>query len=662
MNTKQLEAAALSIRSLSMDGVEAAKSGHPGLPMGMAEFGAYLYGQALNHQPKDPKWINRDRFILSAGHGSMFIYSLLHLTGYGLPLEELKNFRQVGSLTPGHPEYGHTVGVETTTGPLGQGMSNAVGIALAEQMAGVRLNTPTHNIIDYYTYFLAGDGCMMEGITSEAASFAGHNKLGKLIGFYDSNHISIEGHTDLAFTEDVGKRFEAYGWQVLKGDAYDFAQMDSLLAKAKAETTKPSLIILTSIIGKGSPNKEGTHDVHGAPLGTDEIKLTRKNMGLSEDQTFFIHPDAVALFAERQKALDAQYKAWQDLFAAWKQANPDKAKLLDSMTMSGVEMAKQVAWPEFAVGESIATRSASGKTLNAVAAAIPALIGGSADLSPSNNTDIKGGGSISAKNYGGRIIHFGVREHAMAAITNGIALSDLFRPFCATFLVFSDYMRGAMRLSALMKVPVIYILTHDSIFVGEDGPTHQPVEHLAALRIIPGMTLLRPGDAQETAFAWKWALEKTDGPVSMALTRQNLLIYPKPAGWEANARKGAYVVRDGGAKPDLTLVATGSEVSLALAAADAATAAGGPKNIRVVSMISRETFIAQPKAWKDSIVPPGVRTIVAEIAVSSGWEGFVQDPEDLFCLDSFGHSGPGAKVATYFKRDQEHLVKLINKK
>jgi len=662
MNISQLEAAALSIRSLSMDGVEAAKSGHPGLPMGMAEFGAFLYGQALVHNPKDPKWLNRDRFILSAGHGSMFIYSLLHLAGYGLPLEELKKFRQVGSLTPGHPEYGHTVGIETTTGPLGQGMANAVGIALAERMAAARLNTNDHEIINHYTYFLSGDGCMMEGITGEAASFAGHLGLGKLIGFYDSNHISIEGHTEITFTEDVGARYEAYGWQVLKGDAYDFQGMANLLAQAQAETKKPSLIILTSIIGKGSPNKAGTHGVHGAPLGTDEIKLTRKGMGLGEDQTFYVHPEAVTLFEARGKEMVSTYDQWHKTFAAWKKANPDKAKLLETMTLDGPSMADLVQWPTFEIGESLATRSASGKTLNAVAAAVPALIGGSADLAPSNNTDIKGGGSVSPDNFAGRVLHFGVREHAMSAITNGIALYGIFRPFCATFLVFSDYMRGGMRLSALMGLPVIYVLTHDSIFVGEDGPTHQPVEHLAAQRIIPNMTLLRPGDAQETAFAWKWALKKTDGPVALALTRQNLTVYPKPTNWETEAAKGAYVVRDGGAKPDLTIVATGSEVSLALAAADAATAAGGPTNIRVVSMISRETFLRQPKAWRESVVPTDVRTIVAEIAVSSGWEGFVDTPEDLFCLDTFGASGPGAKVATHFGRDQEGLVKLILKK
>ncbi len=662
MNKQYLAAAALSIRSLSMDGVEAAKSGHPGLPLGMAEFGALLYGKILKHNPKDPQWLNRDRFILSAGHGSMFIYSLLHLSGYDLPLEELKNFRQIGSLTPGHPEYGHTVGVETTTGPLGQGIANAVGIALAEQMAAARLNTPDNEIIDHHTYFLAGDGCMMEGISSEASSLAGHLQLGKLIGFYDSNHISIEGHTDIAFTENVGKRYAAYGWQVLYGDAYDFDGMDALVKEAKAETKKPSLIILTSTIGKGSPNKEGTHDVHGAPLGSEEIALTRKNLGLNEDQSFFVHPDAVALFARRQEELDVQYKAWKSGFDAWKNQEPEKAKLLSQMTTPGSKVVETIPWPEYTVGESLATRSASGKALNAIAAAYPGLIGGSADLAPSNNTAIKNGGSVAPGAFGNRILHFGVREHAMAAITNGLALYGLFRPFCATFLVFADYMRGSMRLSSLMNLPVIYVLTHDSIFVGEDGPTHQPIEHLASLRIIPGMTVLRPGDAEETNLAWSIAMTNT-GPTCLALTRQNLKVYEKPQGWQTDAAKGAYVVVPGttnpGAAPDITLVATGSEVNLALDARSAYLEKNPGKTVRVVSMISRETFLKQERSWQASIVPTASRRIVVEIAVSSGWEGFVSDPGDLFCLDSFGASGPGAKVAAHFGRDVPGLIKLL---
>ena len=659
MNIEQLEAAALSIRSLSMDAVEAANSGHPGLPMGMAELGALLYGTILRHNPADTSWMNRDRFVLSAGHGSMFLYSLLHLSGYDLPLEELKKFRQVGSKTPGHPEYGHTAGVETTTGPLGQGVANAVGMALAERMAAARLNTAKHQIIDYFTYFLAGDGCMMEGISNEAASLAGHLKLGKLIGFYDSNKISIEGSTELAFTEDVGARFEALGWQVLHGDAYDLPGMAALIAKAQAESSKPSLIVLTSIIGKGSPNKAGTHGVHGAALGGEEILATRKSLGLAPDQEFFVHPKAVELFAARRKELNDAYSAWKDLFDAWKKASPEKAQLLATMTASPEDILAKVSWPSFAEGDKVATRSASGKAINAVAPVFPGLIGGSADLSPSNNTDIKDGGSVQAGKFDGRILHFGVREHAMGAVTNGIALSGLFRPYCATFLVFTDYMRPAMRLAALMGLPVIYVMTHDSIFVGEDGPTHQPVEHLAALRTIPNLQVLRPGDAEETQAAWQMALRRTDGPTVLALTRQNLKVYPKPSDWQKKAETGAYAAKDGGTKPKFTLIATGSEVPLALEAATAYEAAHSGASVRVVSVLSRERFAGQPASVREALIPPSSRRIVVEIAVSSGWEGFVADPKDLFCLNEFGVSGPGAAAAAHFGLTAAGLVRLM---
>lgn len=659
MNTEQLDAVALSIRSLSMDAVEKANSGHPGLPMGMAELGALLYGKVLRYHHADPAWLNRDRFVLSAGHGSMFIYSLLHLAGFDLPLEELKRFRQLGSMTPGHPEYGHAPGIETTTGPLGQGLANAVGMALAERMAAARLNIPGHEIINYHSYFLAGDGCMMEGISSEAASLAGHLKLGKLIGIYDSNKISIEGSTSLAFTEDVGKRFEAFGWQVLHGDAYDYQGMAELIEKAKADESRPSLIILKSIIGKGSPNKAGTHGIHGAALGSAEILETRKALGLAPEQEFYRDPKALEFFKARREELKAAYEAWQKDFEAWKKAAPDKAELLETMRSRPEDLLSKVDWPKFAAGDKLATRSASGKAINALAASLPQLIGGSADLSPSNNTDIKDGGSVQAGAYDKRILHFGVREHAMGAITNGITLSGLFRPFCATFMVFTDYMRPPMRLAALMKIPSIFVMTHDSIFVGEDGPTHQPVEQIAALRVIPNLQVLRPGDAEETQAAWAMALKRQDGPSVLALTRQNLKVYEKPQDWQSQIEDGAYKVKDGGANPAITLIATGSEVNLALDAAASYEKANPGKPVQVISMICRERFSKLPAYKKETLVPKKSRRIVVEIAASQGWEGFVDDSKDLFCLDDFGVSAPGDQAAAHFGLTVQGLQKLM---
>ncbi len=656
MNTRTLEAIALSVRSLSMDAVQAANSGHPGMPMGMAELGALLYGEILSHYPGDPGWPNRDRFVLSAGHGSMFLYSLLHLSGYDLSLEELKQFRQVGSRTPGHPEYGHTPGVETTTGPLGQGVSNAVGMAIAEAMLADQFNTRKHTIVDHYTYVIAGDGCLMEGISSEACSLAGHLGLGKLIVFYDSNNISIEGSTELAFTEDPAKRYEAYGWQVLEGDAYDAKEILSLVEQAQDDEARPTLIKLNSVIGKGSPNKAGSADVHGAPLGAEEIAATRRALGIGEDEAFFIHPDATEHFEDYQEKLKRRHDEWQELFVEWAEANPELKQKWDRHFSDGSSLLQNAELPQFAVGDKLATRQAGGKTLQALAKALPHLVGGSADLAPSNNTALPDYGSFTRDNRSGRTIHFGVREHAMAAISNGIALHGGFRPFCATFLVFSDYMRGAMRLSALMQQPVIYVLTHDSIFLGEDGPTHQPVEHLAALRAIPGMTVLRPGDPQETVEAWLMAIENSLGPTVLALSRQGLATYQKAdESWQRTMRKGAYIVQESDGDPELVIVAAGSEVTLALEAA-----AETSKKVRVVSMISRELFLSQSREFRERVVPPGVRTIVAELGVAQGWEGFVRDAEDLFVLSDFGASGPGARVAEHFRRTREDLVRLIH--
>ena len=557
MKQAALDAIALSVRSLSMDAVQAADSGHPGLPMGCAELGSLLYGEILSHNPADPRWPNRDRFVLSAGHGSMFLYSLLHLSGYDLSLDELKNFRQVGSRTPGHPEYGHTTGVETTTGPLGQGIANAVGMAIAERMSAGIYNTDKHTVIEHYTYVLVGDGDMMEGVASEACSLAGHLGLGRLIVYYDDNDISIDGSTDITFTEDVGARFAAYGWHVQHADGYDGDAILAATQKARAVTDKPSLVILKTVIGKGSPNKAGTSGVHGAALGQEEIILTRKNLGLNEHDAFYVHPDAVTYFAEHRKILTERYDAWQKTFAAWRSENPELASRWDLARRPGAEQMAGVTLPDFAAGDKVATRKASGKVLNAIADGIPSLVGGSADLAGSNITAMPQHGVFSVKTPTGRTINFGVREHGMAALCNGLALYGGFRTFCATFLVFSDYLRPSARLAALMGLPVIYVLTHDSIFVGEDGPTHQPIEHNAALRTIPNMDVLRPGDAQETALAWRMAMERDDGPSALVLTRQNLLIYEKAdADWEETARKGAYVVQECEGDPEVVLVAT----------------------------------------------------------------------------------------------------------
>ncbi len=656
MNSKALEAIALSVRSLSMDAVQAANSGHPGMPMGMAELGAVLYAEILSHYPHDPGWPNRDRLVLSAGHGSMFLYSLLHLSGYDVSIDDLKRFRQVGSKTPGHPEYGHTPGVETTTGPLGQGVSNAVGMAIAESMLGEYFNTRKHTIIDHYTYAIAGDGCMMEGITSEASSLAGHLGLGKLIVFYDDNGISIEGSTELAFTEDVGARFEAYGWQVLAGDAYDPKEIERLVERAKEETSRPTLIKLKSVIGKGSPNKAGSHEVHGAALGEDEVLATRRALGLGDDDAFFIHPDAAEFLENRLEKLKREHDEWQEQFVEWAEANPELKQKWDKHFSDGTSLLQRVELPEFAIGDKVATRKASGQVLQALAEVVPNLVGGSADLAPSNNTAMPEYGSFTRSRRDGRTLHFGVREHAMGAICNGLSLHGGFRPFCATFLVFTDYMRPAMRLAALMKQPVIYIMTHDSIFLGEDGPTHQPIEQLAAMRAIPNMTVLRPGDAQETAEAWLMAMENAQGPTLLALTRQNLTVYNKAdASWTRTLRRGAYIVQDSDGPPEVVVVATGSEVPLALEAA-----AASKRKVRVVSMISRELFLRQDREFRESIVPAAVRTVVAELGVAQGWEGFVRDRDDLFVLSDFGASGPGADVAEHFGFTRQRLSALID--
>ncbi|MCL2044422.1 MAG: transketolase [Treponema sp.] len=655
MNTKALEKAALSVRALSIDAIQKANSGHPGLPLGAAELGAMLYGELLRHDPSDPAWVDRDRFILSAGHGSMLLYSLLHLAGYkDMSMDAIKSFRQLGSNAAGHPEYGMAAGIEATSGPLGQGIAMAVGFAVAETMLAARFNTAAHKIVDHYTYVLCGDGCLMEGVSAEASSFAGHQKLGKLIMYYDSNKITIDGSTDLAFTEDAAKRYESYGWQVLNGSMYDFDEIARLTALAKAETSKPSIIILTSIIGKGSPNKQNTADIHGAPLGPEEIAITRANLGILGD--FYIAPEAAEYFTAKQAEWKKARAHWQLLFDAWSKENPEKRREWDTF-YSG--KATTAALPVYNAGDKIATRTAGNKALAAVALKNTNLAGGSADLKGPNAVGLPAElGTWGAANRAGQYIHFGIREFAMAAICNGISLHGGFRSYCSTFMVFADYLRPALRLSALMRQPVVYVLTHDSVFVGEDGPTHQPVEHLASMRVIPNLCVLRPGDAEETAEAWAIAMERTGGPTVLALSRQNITVFPKSdPDWKNTIRTGAYIVKqaeDG--TPDIIIIATGSEVSIALEALDKTTG----KNIRVVSMISKELFESQPAAIRDAIVPPGVRVIVCEAGVRFGWERWAK-PEDILSIDCFGESGPAADVGKHLGMTAEALAAIAGR-
>ncbi|GHU26304.1 transketolase [Spirochaetia bacterium] len=650
MNIKALEKIALSVRALSIDAIQKANSGHPGLPLGAAELGALLYGEILRHDPSSPQWADRDRFVLSAGHGSMFLYSLLHLSGYmEMTLDALKSFRQIVSPAAGHPEYGRASGIEATTGPLGQGIAMATGMAIAESMLAARFNTDSYRIVDHYTYTLVGDGCLQEGVSSEASSLAGTLKLGKLIAFYDSNKITIDGSTDLAFTEDVAKRYEAYGWHVLHGSMYDFEEIFRLVAEAKAESNRPSLIILKSIIGKGSPKKQGTADVHGAPLGPEEVAAARAQLGIPGD--FYVAPEAAEYFAGKRLEWQANRKKWESEFEQWSKEFPEKRTQWDSFLSGNPTPFK---YPEFPVGTALATRTAGNKALIAAAQANPNLVGGSADLMVPNAVGIPGAADYSPTNRSGTYIHFGIREFAMAAISNGIQLHGGLRAFCATFMVFSDYLRPALRLSALMQQPVIYVLTHDSILIGEDGPTHQPVEHLNALRTIPNVSVLRPGDAEETAIAWEMALEYRNQPTVLALSRQNIAVFAKDdPEWRTTIRTGAYIVKKV-QDPVLLIIATGSEVSLALSAAEKVP----EKRIQVISMISRELFEAQPAPVQHTIVPPGIRCICCEAGTETGWEHWAK-PEDIFSINEFGESGPAKKVAEHFGFTVDALIALI---
>ncbi|GAB6933913.1 transketolase [Calditerricola satsumensis] len=655
--------AVTTLRTLSIDAIEKAKSGHPGMPMGAAPMAYVLWTKFLRHNPANPKWFDRDRFVLSAGHGSMLLYGLLHLCGYDLPLEELQNFRQWGSRTPGHPEYGHTPGVEATTGPLGQGIAMAVGMAMAERHLAARFNRDGHAIINHYTYVICGDGDLMEGVAAEAASLAGHLKLGKLIVLYDSNDISLDGETALAFTEDVRRRFEAYGWQVLRvDDGNDLEAIARAIEAARAETARPSLIEVKTVIGYGSPNKGGTAAAHGAPLGPDEVKRVKEFYGWPQEPAFYI-PDEVrqhfAQVKERGQALEAE---WNARLAAYEAAYPELAAELKRVMAGELPDGWDADLPSYEPGAQLATRAASGQALNALAKRVPELIGGSADLASSNQTTLKGYPVFSADDYAGRNIWFGVREFAMAAALNGMALHGGLRVYGGTFLVFSDYLRPALRLSALMKQPVVYVFTHDSIAVGEDGPTHQPVEHIPSLRLIPDLTVIRPADANETVAAWRYALADAEGPVALVLSRQNLPVLPGTAERAADGvRRGAYVLADAeNGTPDAILIATGAEVSLALEAKRRLAAEGIA--VRVVSMPSWELFEAQPEDYRRAVLPPEVTARVAvEAAHPMGWERYVGDRGTVIGIDRFGASAPGSRVMKEYGFTADNVVAAVKR-
>jgi len=648
-----------TIRGLAMDGVQKAKSGHPGLPMGMADVATVLWLKYLNHCPTRSDWVNRDRFVLSGGHGSMLLYSLLHLAGYDLPLSELQQFRQWGSKTPGHPEAGHTAGVETTTGPLGQGCGNGVGMALAEQMLAVRFNTPDLQPVDHHTFVFAGDGDFMEGISHEAFSLAGHLGLHKLILFYDSNKITIEGSTDLAYSDDVKRRFQGYRWNVIEIDGHDYDQIDKAIRKALRAEDKPTIIICRTHIAHGSPNKHDTAEAHGAPLGDDEVKASKKNLGLPENEFFHVPARTRELFAARLKQLQRKANAWDKLFAQYAAANPDKARQWDVFMKNELPANIEALLPKFDVAKPVATRSASGKVIQALADAIPNLVGGSADLSPSTMTMMDKYPSVGPRAYAGRNFHFGIREHAMGAVLNGMALHGGFRVFGATFFVFADYCRPAIRLAAIMKLPVIYVFTHDSFYVGEDGPTHEPVEQLASLRCIPGMTTIRPADPTESAAAWVAALKNSTGPTAMLLTRHNLNVLDRsvyPAA--SNLEKGAYTLwQSGQGAPAVLLIASGSEVELALSAAKKLA---GECNVRVVSMPSWELFEKQPDAYKQEVLPPACSCRLAvEAGVSMGWTKYVGPRGRTLCMDRFGASAPYKVLAEKFGYTADNVVAIV---
>jgi transketolase len=635
-----------TIRTLAMDAVQKANSGHPGTPMALAPLGYVLWTRHLKHDPSDAAWIDRDRFVLSAGHASMLLYSLLYLTGYGLELKDLENFRQWESPTPGHPELHMTRGVETTTGPLGQGFANGVGMAMAERHLASLFDRPGHDIIDHFTYAICSDGDLMEGVSSEAASMAGHLKLGKLIYFWDDNSITIEGSTHLAFSEDVLKRFDAYGWHTQRvEDVNDLEALDAAILAAQADP-RPSMIGVRTVIGYGSPHKAGSEEAHGSPLGADEIRLTKEKLGWPSQDAFFVPDEALAHMREQIARGKERRAEWQKRWDAYAAAFPEDADRLQAALERRLPAGWDAELPTFSPGDkAIATRAASGKALNAIARQVPWLIGGSADLAPSNNTHLDGEGDFEAGSYGGRNLHYGVREHAMGSVMNGMALHGGVRPYGGTFLIFSDYMRPPVRLASLMEQPVIYVYTHDSVGLGEDGPTHQPIEQLAALRAIPGLIDIRPADPAETVEAWRFALEYTKGPIFLSLTRQNVPhLTREKMDVREGLRRGAYILSDAeGADPEVVLIGTGSEVSVALGAKEQLEAEG--IRVRVVSMPSWTLFDRQPREYQDEVLPPSVTARVSvEAAGPMGWHRWVGSGGEVVGIGHFGASAPATRI------------------
>ncbi len=652
-----------AIRVLSMDAVQKADSGHPGTPMALAPLAYVLWTRHMNYDPHDPEWINRDRFVLSCGHASMLLYSILYLTGYDLSLQDLKQFRQWESRTPGHPEHGHTPGVETTTGPLGQGVGNAAGMAIGEAHLGAVFNRGEDKIIDHHTYFIASDGDMMEGISHEVGSFAGHLKLGKLIGFYDDNHITIEGDTNLTFSDNTADRFAAYGWHTqCVHDINDLDALDRAIEAAKAETLKPSLIVVRSHIGYGSPNKHDTAEAHGSPLGANEIKLTKEALGYPSQEPFYVAPAALNWWRNTASQRAKAHGEWDKRYASYKQSNAGPAAELERRLAAKLPDDWESALPVFTAKDgNVASRAASGVVINAIASKIPELIGGSADLAGSTNTIIKGEASFSADNYSGRNFHFGIREHGMGAVMNGMSLHGGVIPYGATFLIFSDYMRPPIRLAALMKRQVIYVFTHDSIGLGEDGPTHQPVEQLSALRAIPKFTLIRPADASETVEAWRVALKHTHGPVALVLTRQKLALIDRTAYASATGTaKGAYVLADsGGGKPQVVLMSSGSEVALILEAQMKLESQG--IRARTVSFPSHELFAHQDSEYRDSVLPAGIPKVAIEAAHPMSWWRWVGDNGVILGIDRFGASAPYQTIYKELGLTVDKLVEAAKK-
>ncbi|EIT7123737.1 transketolase [Vibrio parahaemolyticus] len=647
-----------AIRALSMDGVQQANSGHPGAPMGMADIAEVLWRSHLNHNPSNPEWADRDRFVLSNGHGSMLIYSLLHLSGYELSIDDLKNFRQLHSKTPGHPEYGYAPGIETTTGPLGQGITNAVGMAMAEKALAAQFNKEGHDIVDHFTYVFMGDGCLMEGISHEACSLAGTLGLGKLIAFWDDNGISIDGHVEGWFSDDTPKRFEAYGWHVIPAvDGHDADAINAAIEAAKADP-RPTLICTKTIIGFGSPNKSGSHDCHGAPLGAEEIAATRKELGW-EHGPFEIPQEVYAEWSAKETGA-AKEAAWNEKFAAYEAAYPElaaefKRRVNGELPAEWEEKASQIIADLQANPANIASRKASQNALEAFGALLPEFMGGSADLAPSNLTMWSGSKSLEANDFSGNYIHYGVREFGMTAIMNGIALHGGFVPYGATFLMFMEYARNAMRMAALMKIQNIQVYTHDSIGLGEDGPTHQPVEQIASLRLTPNMNTWRPCDQVESAVAWKLAIERKDAPTALIFSRQNLAQQPRSAEQVADIAKGAYILKDSDSKPELILIATGSEVELAVKAAEQLTAEG--KKVRVVSMPSTDAFDKQDAAYREAVLPSDVTARIAiEAGIADFWYKYVGFDGRIIGMTTFGESAPADQLFEMFGFTVENVV------